>query len=107
MAGVFRDQIKAGDLLIGTLVTLASPEVTEIMVETGFDWLFIDCEHAPFEAQTAQALLQAAGDRCPCAIRVPSGDEVWIKKGPRYRCGRDHRPAGQFSRTSRARRAPV
>ena len=42
MAGLFRDQIKAGDLLIGTLVTLASPEVTEIMVETGFDWLFID-----------------------------------------------------------------
>jgi 2-keto-3-deoxy-L-rhamnonate aldolase RhmA len=80
MAGLFRDQIKAGDLLIGTLVTLASPEVTEIMVEVGFDWLFIDCEHAPFEAQTAQALLQAAGDRCPCAIRVPSGDKVWIKK---------------------------
>ena len=42
MAGLFRDQIKAGDLLIGTLVTLAAPEVTEIMVETGFDWLFID-----------------------------------------------------------------
>jgi 2-keto-3-deoxy-L-rhamnonate aldolase RhmA len=44
MAGLFRDQIKAGDLLIGTLVTLASPEVTEIMVEIGFDWLFVTAQ---------------------------------------------------------------
>ena len=66
-------------MLIGTLISLPSPEVTEILSKTGFDWLFIDAEHGAFNPQEAQALLQAAG-QCPCVVRVPSDDEVWIKK---------------------------
>lgn len=76
----FRAKLLNGELLLGTLITLPSPEMVEVMVEAGFDWLFIDCEHGAFEAESAQALLQAAGDRCPCVMRVPAGDEVWIKK---------------------------
>ena len=53
--------------------------MTEILAETGFDWLFIDAEHGPFDPHDTQGMLQAAGD-CPCVIRVPAGDEVWIKK---------------------------
>lgn len=80
MSKPFRTRLKSGELLLGTLVTLASPEVVEILIDAGYDWLFIDCEHAPFDALGAQPLLQAAGDRCPCIIRVPAGDEIWIKK---------------------------
>jgi 2-dehydro-3-deoxyglucarate aldolase len=80
MAKSFRARLRDGEQLIGTLVSLPSPEIVEILVDTGFDWLFIDCEHAPFDAAGAQALLQAAGERCACVIRVPVGDEVWIKK---------------------------
>lgn len=76
----FRSKLIAGEVLIGTLVTLPSPEAAEILVEAGFDWLFIDTEHSPFDAQQAQAILQAAGPDFPCVIRVPSGEEVWIKK---------------------------
>ena len=76
---MFSDRLRKGQLLIGTLVSLPSPEVTEILAQTGYDWLFIDAEHGAFNPQQAQAMLQAAGD-CPCIIRVPSGDEVWIKK---------------------------
>jgi len=75
----FAERLRRGDLLIGTLVSLPSPEVTEILAGCGFDWLFIDAEHGAFNPQQAQGLLQAAGD-CPCVVRVPSGDEVWIKK---------------------------
>ena len=75
----FAKQLRDGKLLIGTLVSLPAPEITEILVNTGYDWLFIDAEHGAFNPQQAQAMLQAAGD-CPCVIRVPSGDEVWIKK---------------------------
>jgi len=71
--------LRRGDLLIGTLVSLPSPEVTEILAGCGFDWLFIDAEHGAFNPQQAQGMLQAAGD-CPCVVRVPSGDEIWIKK---------------------------
>ncbi len=76
----FRQKLISGERLIGTMITLPSPEVVEVMVDVGFDWLFIDCEHAAFDSAVAQSLLQAAGDRCPCVIRVPCSDDVWIKK---------------------------
>lgn len=75
----FADNLRNGQLLIGPLVSLPSPEITEILAQTGFDWLFIDAEHGAFNPQQTQAMLQAAGN-CPCVIRVPSGDEIWIKK---------------------------
>ena len=75
----FADKLRNGDLLIGTLLSLPSPEIAEMMANTGFDWLFIDAEHGAFNPQQAQSMVQAASP-CPCVIRVPSGDEVWIKK---------------------------
>ena len=75
----FAERLRKGELLIGTLVSLPSPEITEILSSVGYDWLFIDAEHGAFNPQQAQSMLQAAGD-VPCVIRVPSGDEVWIKK---------------------------
>ena len=75
----FAENLRNGQLLIGPLVSLPSPEITEILAQTGFDWLFIDAEHGAFNPQQAQSMLQAAGN-CPCVIRVPAGDEIWIKK---------------------------
>jgi 2-keto-3-deoxy-L-rhamnonate aldolase RhmA len=75
----FAERLRKGELLIGTLVSLPSPEITEILAGAGYDWLFIDAEHGAFNPQQAQTMLQAAGN-VPCVIRVPSGDEIWIKK---------------------------
>ena len=75
----FAEQLRNGELLIGTLLSLPSPEIAEMMAKTGFDWLFIDAEHGAFNPQQAQSMLQAASP-CPCIIRVPSGDEIWLKK---------------------------
>jgi len=72
--------LQKGDTLIGTLITIPAPEVAEIMAEIGYDWLFIDTEHSSFNAQSAQGILQAVDHRCPCVIRIPTNDEVWIKK---------------------------
>ncbi len=80
MNSVFRKRLIRGDVLVGTLITIPSAEVAEIMAGVGFDWLFIDTEHSPFNAYEAQTILQAAGHSCPCVIRVPANDEVWIKK---------------------------
>ena len=76
----FRSRLLAGELLVGPVVTLPAPEIAEILADVGFDWLFIDAEHSPMGMRDAQALLQAAGPRCPCLVRVPAGEEVWIKK---------------------------
>jgi 2-dehydro-3-deoxyglucarate aldolase len=76
----FRQNIKEGKPLVGTLQALNSPEVTEMLVAAGFDWLWIDLEHSTIDVEGAQRILQAAGNNCPCILRVPAGDQVWIKK---------------------------
>lgn len=66
--------------LIGTMVTLPLPEIAEILCSAGFDWLFIDLEHSAMGIKDAQILLQAAGSRAACVVRVPLNSETWIKK---------------------------
>jgi 2-dehydro-3-deoxyglucarate aldolase/4-hydroxy-2-oxoheptanedioate aldolase len=80
MATNFRKRLINGEILIGTVVTLFTPEVSEILSETGFDWLWIDTEHSPFDVRGALGILQAVDEKCPCIIRVPACDDVWIKK---------------------------
>ncbi len=75
----FAERIRTGDILTGTLVSLPSPEICELLANVGFDWLFIDAEHGAFNPQQAQSMLQAAAPT-PCVIRVPDGETVWLKK---------------------------
>ena len=74
----FATRLRRRDLLIGTIVTLASPEVTEILSTSGLDWLFIDGEHAPIDFLAAQTLVATA--RVPCLMRVPEATEAMLKK---------------------------
>jgi 2-dehydro-3-deoxyglucarate aldolase len=76
----FRQRLRAGELLVGTIVTLDSPEVAEILSSVGFDWLFIDAEHSPLEAPEIQKVLQGAGTEMPCLVRVVASEEPAIKK---------------------------
>jgi 2-dehydro-3-deoxyglucarate aldolase/4-hydroxy-2-oxoheptanedioate aldolase len=76
----FKKRLNRGDVFIGVFVCLPSPESAEIFAELGFDWLIIDTEHGPYDELTAQRMLQAVGTRCPCVVRVPSNEDVWIKK---------------------------
>lgn len=76
----FRSRLLCGEVLIGTVVSLSAPEITEILSQAGFDWLFIDLEHSPLDPHAAQALIQAAGGRVASILRVPLNDEIWLKK---------------------------
>ena len=75
----FISRLRAGDKLYGTLVSLPSAEICELLAHVGYDWLFIDAEHGAFNPQQAQGMLQAAAPT-PCVIRVPVGEPIWIKK---------------------------
>lgn len=75
----FASRLRAGEILNGTLVSLPSPEICELLSHVGYDWLFIDAEHGAFNPQQAQSMLQAASPT-PCVIRVPVGETVWLKK---------------------------
>ena len=76
----FRARLLRGERLMGTMLTLTSPAVAEILGAVGFDWFFVDAEHGPYETPDLMAILQAASHSTPCIVRVPQLDEGAIKK---------------------------
>jgi 2-dehydro-3-deoxyglucarate aldolase/4-hydroxy-2-oxoheptanedioate aldolase len=76
----FRQRIRQGETLLGTIQSLPSLEVTEILIDAGFDWLFIDMEHTVLDVPFVQRILQVTQGKCTGVVRVPIGDEVWVKR---------------------------
>lgn len=79
MPNSFRARLRRGDVLVGPMVCLSSPEVVEILCGAGFDWLFLEAEHAPASPLTLQHMMIAARDT-PCVVRLPNHDEIWVKR---------------------------
>ena len=76
----FIEQLRAGHLLNGTMLTLPCPEVAEMVSRCGFDWLFLDGEHSPLSILDWQRMIQATGGRCANILRIPENSEAAIKK---------------------------
>ena len=53
----FAKRLRSNEVLTGTLVSLPSPEICELLANIGYDWLFIDAEHGAFNPQQAQTML--------------------------------------------------
>ena len=75
----FIERVMRGEPLLGTLLSLPSPEIVEVAVGAGFDWLFIDMEHGLLDFTAAQRMVQAAGT-CPCLVRVPSTQSIEVAR---------------------------
>jgi len=80
MQDTFKNKLARQELLVGTIMTLPSPEIAEILCGAGFDWLFVDLEHSALSIKNAQVILQVAASQVHCVVRIPLNDEVWIKK---------------------------
>jgi 2-dehydro-3-deoxyglucarate aldolase/4-hydroxy-2-oxoheptanedioate aldolase len=79
MHAEFCRRLRQRDVLIGTIVSLDSIAVVEIVAGSGFDWLFIEAEHAPTGIAALERLLVAARDT-PCLVRLPNHEPTWIKR---------------------------
>jgi 2-dehydro-3-deoxyglucarate aldolase len=77
----FRSRLRSMQTLLGTLITIPSPAVAEILSNAGFDWLFVDLEHSVMDIKDAETILQTVAGRVDCILRLPRNDEIWIKKG--------------------------
>lgn len=66
--------------VLGTIFTLGSPQVAEIIAQSGFGWVLIDMEHSILSLESAQTAIQVMGDNIIKIIRVPGNDEIWIKR---------------------------
>ena len=74
----FRTRLLNHERLIGTLLTLPLPSIAEMCADAGFDWLFLDMEHGALDLHDVQRIAQAVNDKCPCIVRVPINDRMWI-----------------------------
>lgn len=80
MRKILHQRMVDKEFYLGTIVSIPSPEVAEMLSLCGFDWLFIDMEHGVFDGAAVQRILQAVAGRSHCLVRVPTLDEAWIKK---------------------------
>ncbi len=76
----FRARLLKHERLIGTLITLPLPSIAEMCADAGFDWLFLDMEHGALDLHDVERIAQTVNDRCPCLVRVPTNDRMWIGK---------------------------
>ena len=71
----FKQAIRNKQVQYGLWVSMGSAYSTEICAGAGFDWLMLDCEHAPNDLQSILMQLQitaAYPDTHP-VVRVPVG----------------------------------
>lgn len=80
MPSNLRKRLQQGELALGTILSLNSPDVAEILSAIGFDWIFIDAEHSTLDPHHLGAIFQAVGDSTPCVVRIPALDEIAVKK---------------------------
>ncbi len=78
----FKQALRNRQAQVGLWVSLANSSSTEICAGAGFDWLLLDCEHAPNHLQSILAQLQtiAAYPTTQAICRVPIGDSTIIKQ---------------------------
>jgi 2-keto-3-deoxy-L-rhamnonate aldolase RhmA len=80
MDSIIKERLRKKGILFGTIITLPSSDVAEILSLAGFDWLFLDMEHGALSIEAVQNLIRAVGADTPCLVRVPANEEVWIKR---------------------------
>lgn len=80
MDAEFRRKMLAGELLLGTVLGIPSPELAEICAGAGLDWLFVDMEHGQIDGLGLQRIAQATQGKCACLARLPVNEDIWFKK---------------------------
>ncbi len=76
-----KQKILRGQPSIGTWLTLGNLHAARVLARSGFDWLTLDVEHAPYDWRDISSVVAAIADAgCAPIIRVPDGSHTWIKR---------------------------
>ena len=77
----FKQGLREGKQLVGLWSSLSSAAATEILADSGFDWILIDTEHAPNETPMVADQLRAASlGRASPVVRPAWNDQVILKR---------------------------
>lgn len=77
-----KDKMARGEAAYGTLVSMPSPNVVQVLAASGFDWLWFDLEHGPIPFDALHNMINATAvgtASCTPLTRVPA-DELWSVK---------------------------
>ena len=74
----FAARLAAHEKLIGTIVSLNSAAIAEIVSQCGFDWVFIDAEHGALPIDGIENLVRACAK--PALIRIAEKSEKAVKQ---------------------------
>jgi 4-hydroxy-2-oxoheptanedioate aldolase len=75
MPGSLKTRISAGDQLLGVLLRVPAEELVEMTALSGFDFLFLDCEHGPADmVEVRRHIALASLHGVPSLVRVGSGE---------------------------------
>ena len=71
-----RVALKVGKPAVGTMITeFRTPEIARILASSGFDFVFIDTEHAAFDLETVTDIIRAGrAVGLVCMVRVPDAE---------------------------------
>jgi len=74
-----KQRLKDGDTIIGSFITLGSPDIVEIVAHAGYDFLVIDTEHGPMSVESTVHLLRASEVQgVPGIVRVTNAGDTTI-----------------------------
>ncbi|WP_109097679.1 aldolase/citrate lyase family protein [Aquimarina sp. AU58] len=77
----FKEAVCNRETIYGIWNGIVDTITAEILAGSGFDWIVIDGEHAPFDLRTIQTQLQVmAAYDVQVIVRPPVGDSVLIKQ---------------------------
>jgi len=79
-ASLFRESIRSGKICVGMAITFSDPAVSELAAEAGYDFAWIDMEHAPLDMRaTLDHVMAVRGTKTAPFVRVRCNDLNVIK----------------------------
>lgn len=77
-----KQKLARGETCLGTMVTMPSAPLVQLLAGCGFDWVLIDMEHGPIGPESMQSMITAtAPSGSVPLVRVPATDP-WMTKIP-------------------------
>lgn len=81
MNNTVKKRLAAGEVCIGTWLTVCSIEVAEALASLGFDWMAVDMEHGSSAvADAEQAFIAMERHGCAPFVRMPSADPYLARR---------------------------
>ena len=77
---LLRQKLQSGQKVLGGWITYTDPVSAQIMIDSGFDFLLIDMEHAAINLETLQHILLLFRGQSVCPmVRVTWHERSWVK----------------------------